>query len=120
MRNESITILTGNSAGDLNGSAIDVNQIVNLSVQAYCSVNTVVGAVKLQISNDQPDPGSMRSQFTPSHWVDVTNATATITAGESELIILTNCAFGYLRAVWTHDGGGSVGTITAQMSAVGV
>lgn len=119
MRQESISILSGNSTASIDGAAKDVNQVVNLSVMVYCSAGTVVGVLKLQASNDAPNI-QPRSLYVPTNWADIPNATATIAAGESEMIILANCAYGYLRAVWTVDAGGSTGTINAQMSAVGV
>lgn len=118
MRTESITLLTGDSAGDLTGLAKNLDQVINLSVQVTCSVNTVVGIIKLQASNDAPNV-MPRTGFTPTNWVDIPNASATIAAGESELISLSNCAYGYLRVIWTHDAGGSTGTVSAQMVAVG-
>lgn len=120
MRFESISILSGNSVAGIDGAAKDVNQVVNLSVHVVCSANTVIGAIKLQASNDSPTGGQFRVSFTPTNWVDIPNASAAIAAGESELISLSNCAYSYLRAVWTPDGGGSTGTINAQMVAVGV
>lgn len=120
MRQESIQIANGNSVATITGAAKDVNQVVNLSVQVYCSGSGVVGILKLQASNDTTAGGALRSQFTPTNWVDINNATATVAAGESHLIELKNIAMGYLRAVWTPDGGGSSGTVSAQMSAVGV
>ncbi len=119
MRQESITILTGNSDTITNGEPKDVNQVVNLSVAIYCSVNTVAGVLKLQASNDAANI-QPRTLFVPTNWVDIPNATATITAGASALIKIDNCSFGFIRAVWTKDGGGTTGNLTAQMGAVGV
>lgn len=118
MRTENITILTGNSAGDLTGSVKNSDQIINLSVQVVSSAGTVAGVLKLQASNDAPNT-SLRSEFTPTNYVDIPNATVTISAGGAGMIRLSDCSFGYIRAIWTHDGGGSTGTVTALMTAVG-
>jgi phage tail sheath gpL-like len=120
VRQQSIVILTGDSSAGINGSAIDANQFVNLSVQVISSVNTVAGTLKLQISNDAPIGITTRNQFTPVNYVDLPSATVTIAAGAPGMFSVANIAVGYLRAVWTPDGGGSTGTITAQMSSVGV
>lgn len=118
MRFESISILSGNSVADINGSAKDINQVVNLGVQVISSANTVVGILKLQASNDACNTQS-RATFVPTNWVDIPNASATITAGAPALIQIANIAVGFLRAVWVHDAGGSTGTISAQMSTSG-
>lgn len=118
MRTESISIISGDSAADITGTAKSLDQVINLSVLLTCSASSVVGVLKFQVSNDAPNT-MPRTSFTPTNWIDLPNGSFTVAAGESELLTLTNCAFSYMRAIWTRDSGGSTGTINAQMVAVG-
>lgn len=118
MRFESISILSGSSVAGINGAAKDVNQVVNLTVQTLSSGAGVAGVLKLQASNDACNTQS-RATFVPTNWVDIPSASATITAGVPALIVISNIAIGFIRAVWTPDGGGSTGTVSALMSTSG-
>lgn len=97
---------------------VDVNQIVNMSFQGYCSDADAAGTIKIQASNDPVPNGATRQQFTPTHWVDIPNAVYTITAGSPGLITLSNVSYGYVRAIYTETNTGT-GTIVVQISGVG-
>ncbi len=120
MRYQSVSIINAvDSANNITGSKLDVNQVVNMSVQIIGSGASVAGVLKLQASNDTPTGDTNRGQFTPTNWVDITNATATVAGTTQQLINLTNIAYGYVRAIWTKDVGGSTGTLTCKASTVG-
>lgn len=119
MRQESIVVLSAADDVTRTGGKYDASQLVNMSFQSYCSDTDAAGSVKIQASNDPVPSGALRNQFTPTHWVDIPNATATITAGSATFISLSNVAVGWIRVVFTQTTPGT-GTIVVQMNAVGV
>ncbi len=119
MNSEAIIIL--NAADDVSrtGGAVFTGQKVNMSFQSYCTVLDGSGTVKIQASNDNSsNKGSLSNQFTPTNWVDVPNATGTVTSGSATLITLSNVSYNYVRAVYTSSGAGT-GNIVVQMCAMG-
>lgn len=118
MRQESILILSGLSTTTTTGAAKDSSQLVNMTFQGYSTVADGDGTLKIQASNDPVPSGAMRSQFTPTNWVDIPNASASITSGGSALIILSNVAIGWVRAVYTKGVDGT-GTYKVNMNGVG-
>lgn len=113
------TVLSAASNASANGSALDTNQAINISFQVV-TTSTAAGAVKIQASNDNSAAAGYRQPFTPTHWSDIPNATATVVAGVAPMIVLSNVAFQYVRAVFTSSGGGDPDVlITVQANAVG-
>lgn len=87
-------------------AAIETNQWFMFSVQAL-GTGTIAGAMKVQGSND---PGSNLGVNTPTHWVDIPTVTVTL-AALIGIIPATNCAYNWIRIVFTSSGG--AGNITA-------
>lgn len=117
MRQVNTIALSASDVGSTNGPSIDANQLINMSIVSYCSDTDAGGTIKVQASNDIPN--GPRYSFTPSHWVDVPNKSATVTAGSSTFISLSDIACGYVRIVYTESAPGT-GTITAILNAVGI
>lgn len=118
MRYEALKVINAADAStNQTSAAIDTNQIINMSVQGVFSSATLNGTLKIQASNDPCPGGSFRNQFTPTNWVDIPNASASVTSGASVCIPLQNIAYGYIRVVYTASSG--TGTVTALASLVG-
>jgi hypothetical protein len=116
MGNETIVILSASDAASATGTAIDVGQEFAASFQASCTDTSAAGTIQIQMSNDIPPAGYL-GIFVPTHWTNITGATATIAAGVmSAPIILNPMCFRYIRAVYTSSGAGT-GTIHVNMNA---
>ena len=114
------TILNANADASRNGTAWNTNQLVSASFQTITADTTASGTIKIQFSNDNPNPsgkGSVSGTFTPTNWTDIPNATATMTAGVTPGIVIPNMCFGYVRAVFTRSGGT---TVPIQVLAFGL
>lgn len=122
MRVVSAIILSEDSDASANGDAFDTNQAVNMTFQVISESADVDGSIKIQGSNDQPAAGRPSDpDFVPTNWSDIPNATSTITNGVAPLIVLSNVACQYMRAVFTRTGGGAEGElIQVRVNAVGV
>lgn len=119
MRFVPVTILSGVTSGSVTGTALDTNQCVNITFQTITTSSDAAGTVKIQGSNDNPG-AQYRQNFTPTNWSDIPNATASIASGVGPMIVLSNIACGYLRAVYTRSGGGAADkTIVVKANAVG-
>ncbi len=122
MKNNSITILSGAATGNLTGAAFPVQQIVSMSVVSATADATVAGTLKLQCSNDNPNPTGKGigggTPFVPTNWADIPNATSTITAGAGPAIVVPNMCFQYIRAVFTRTGGTSTFNVIASQLSV--
>lgn len=120
MRQAQVVIL--NAANDVSrtGAKFDVNQAVSASFTIVNGDVAAAGSVKIQCSNELIGNGD-RFQFTPSasSWVDIPNATATVTAGIAPAIVIPNMCFSYIRAVFTQTGAGST-TIVVTMNYLSV
>ncbi len=119
MRNVNCTILSDSDTTSHNGTAVDSNQLVSASFQAIFGDVGANGTVKIQASNDTYNAryNYPEGTFAPTNWVDVPNATATITSGSSGLITIANMSYRWIRAVYTRSSGGST-TITVNMNAL--
>lgn len=117
MRNVPVQILNADNSKDETGAAVFCGQYVAASFVISNGDNTAAGTVKIQGSNDLPvgNPGA----FIPTNWADITSATSTIASGVGPAIVLATMNFQYIRAVFTHSGGGST-LITVNMSALAV
>ncbi len=111
--------LTAEASG--NGAvALDVNQVLNITFQTIVTGGTTTaGTMKIQGSNDLPTNGN-RGGFAPSNWADIPNATATMVAGVTPLIVLSNVACQYMRIVFTRTAGVVTEIITVKANSVGV
>jgi len=105
----------GNAAtSPLNSSKIDARQIYALSLVIVSSNGANAGTLKLQGSNDMCAFGNVASAFTPTNWVDITSATATVAAGAIGYISVNPVCFAWIRAVWTPSAGAGTITVTAN------
>ncbi len=120
MKNVNAEVLNISDAATVNGGKIDASQIYSATFHAIWTDSDAAGTVKIQASNDLCPPGNLPSSFTPTNWIDIPSASATITAaaGNQKLIALTP-AVGYrwLRIVWTQTTPGS-GLIKVNMFAI--
>lgn len=120
MRQAQVIIL--NAANDVTrtGPKFDVNQAVSASFTIVNGDATAAGTVKIQCSNEVVTNNN-RVEFVPSasSWVDIPNATATVTAGVAPAIVIPNMCFSYIRAVFTQSGAGST-TIVVTMNYLSI
>ena len=120
MRNYPIIFLNAeDNSIDETSNAFFMGQNVAGCFTVINSETSVGGTVQIQGSNDIPigDPKS----YVPaaSSWVNITDATSTITAGVADAIILPTISFQYLRCTFTNSSGGA-GTITVAGSFTSV
>lgn len=118
MRNSQINILSAVDTGSATGGAIDVGQIISASFQVITGDADAAGTVKLQMSNDLT-LGVPRTNFTPSNWSDIPNATSTVASGVAPPITIASMCYSYIRAIYTRSGGGST-TINVNMNVLSV
>lgn len=115
MRNFQAEILNDSDATSVNGDFLFSGQYIAGSFQPVFSDTDAAGTVKLQFSNDvATNKGSQYTDFTPTNWKDIPNASSTITAGVGAAIVLNTMCFAYIRAVWTA---GTPGTGTVRVLA---
>jgi hypothetical protein len=119
MRNVNVNVLSDTDTSSHNGGKIDSNQLVSASFAIYFGDSAANGTVKVQASNDICDYRNLAADFTPTNWVDIPNASATITSGSSGLITIPNTCYRWMRVVWTRASGGS-STINVDMDALSV
>ena len=119
MRQVNVQVLSGSDAATVLGSTIDANQLYNASFHLLVGDATAAGTFKIQASNDICPVGQQASQFTPTNWVDIPNASVTQAAATQQAIIqLNNMSYRWLRAVWTKTTSGTT-TVTVNLFAVG-
>ena len=115
-------VLSAVDTASITSAKIDSNQLLGASFHVILGDATVAGSVKIQASND-PSPTNYTAQynFTPTNWVDIPGASATISAGAPVLITIPNTSviYRWMQVVFTHVSGGS-STILVNMMAVSV
>jgi hypothetical protein len=102
-----------------NSDKIDANQLVSISLLASFTDTDADGSVKFQFSNDPCLAGNLPATFTPTNWVDVANASATVTAGAAVGIVVPQICYRWLRVVWTPTTPGT-GDIVVRINALGI
>lgn len=119
MRNLNCIALSAADTASQNGPAMDTNQWIAASFQAVFGDATAAGTFKLQASNDTYNDRYNYPQgtFTPTNWTDIPNQTASITSGGSAILTIPQCAYRWIRAVYTRSGGGST-TIIVNVNAL--
>ena|SRR5579859_5342950 len=119
MRKVNCAALAAVDTSSQNGAQLDTNQWVSASFHAVFGDSTAAGTVKLQASNDifldQYQPGN----FTVTNWVDLPNQSATITSGAPAILTVAQCAYRWMRVVYTSTSGGS-STVTVNVFALSV
>lgn len=116
MRNAPVVQTLPNTE-DQNFPAIPTNQVYAVSVLATQGDSTAAGTVKLQASNDVPEAGQLAT-FSPTNWVDIADATATVTSGGAVLIPMTQICYQWIRVVWTASVDGT-SNMTASINVQG-
>lgn len=110
MRNLNANVLSGSDNQTVNGNAVDSNQLVSASFQAYFGDAQATGTFKLQASNDicndRYQAGIGQTAFAPTHWTDIPSQTTNVTSGASALLTVANMAYRWVRAVWTPTAAG--------------
>lgn len=118
MRNVCCNVLSAVDTASANGIQIDSNQLFSASFATYFGDATAAGTVKVQASNDPYPYGYIASDFVVTNWVDIPDATATISSGASAIISLPQLCYRWLRVVYTRASGGST-TINVNMNGIG-
>jgi hypothetical protein len=119
MRQVNVNVLSAVDTASHNGAQIDSNQLYNISFQAVFGDTSAAGTFFIQGSNDVCPVGQGAQLFVVTNWTNIPNATSTITAGASALILIAPTCYRWLRAVYTRSSGGS-STINVNMFAQGV
>lgn len=119
MRNGTYLLVNQSNASNFNSAAWNCNQVVSASFAIVNSDSNAAGTVKLQVSNEQPPGGQVAGVFVPTEWVDIPNATATVTAGVAPAIVIGNMCFQQVRAVWTNTTPGT-GTMKVRVNFLSI
>lgn len=107
MRYANVTALNAISANSTTASdAEDASYLMKVSAQVVSAGSSILGTAKLQSSNDKPPAGESPVQFTPTNWVDIPSASATITTAGAQMIAPVDVCFQYIRALFTDTGAG--------------
>lgn len=117
MRNLNSVALSGSATSAVNSPKVDAGQLYVASFIATFTDSASAGAFKVQASNDICAYGNISQDFTPTNWVDIPSATATVTAGAAAVIRISDLCFRWIRVVWTPTAGG--GNISALINAQG-
>ena len=83
---------------------------------------TPTGTVKLQASND-PETNDTQplSNSPPTHWVDITNSTFTVSSSGETMWNVRDIGYNYVRVVYTDSSSGSsTATMTIVFNGKGV
>ncbi len=102
MRQVNDKVLSGPDTATQIGMQLDTNQMINMSFHCVLGDATAAGTFTLQASNDisQIPPGA--GNFEAKNWVNIPNASVTMSAGTQQAIIeLSEISFRWVRAVWT-------------------
>ena len=118
MRNTQFNILNASDAETQTGASQWVGQIVAASFVPTCGDDSADGTLKIQGSNDSPAGVTAPTQFTPTNWADIPNATSTIASGVGPAIVISTLCFAYIRAIYTSNSGGTT-QISVQMNVLG-
>lgn len=118
MRSLNYTIMNAtNAASTANSSIVDCYNLVSISAIASYSSDTLAGSLKFQASNDISTANNLAVDQTPSVWVDIPNASATVVAGASVIIPKIDLCYRWVRLVWTPSAG--TGTLTVNIDSLG-
>lgn len=107
---KTLNVLSGADTATITGDAVNVQGGFIASFVPIFGDNSANGTVKIQASNDIVAVGGA-----PTNWVDITNATSTISSGVGPAILLANMCYAYIRVVYTRSSGGST-TISVNMN----
>lgn len=114
MQNVSLSAFSATNVS-ANGSAVDVGLIPQASFLCRFTDGAAAGTLKIQGSNDRATADYAQQQV-PVNWADIPNASAAITAGGSQMIIIPVMAFQWVRVVWTRSAG--AGNVNVDMGGI--
>lgn len=116
MITEPVKIITsGNMAGSLSSSGLDMFNMAIGSIQAVFT-GSPVGTLKLQISNDivpTPTAGAANLASNVVNWTDYTGSSQSISAAGNFMWILDATGYRWLRLVYTFSSGTGTLNVTA-------
>lgn len=111
MNNVPVVMINAVDTVTQTGAPIFSGQVFSASFTSSFGDATAAGTIKIQGSNE---PCSTRGGQHPTEYVpsnasfnDIPNATSAVVAGIGPAIIIGQCPFQYLRAVFTYTSGGS-------------
>ncbi len=103
------------AAADVTAGPYQTGYLTQASVIAtVASASSPVATVKLQGSNDPPPAENRANVFTPTNWVDVPDASASISANGT-VGFQTPWAFRWAQVVYDYTSG-TGGTVTAVVN----
>jgi hypothetical protein len=97
-----------------------LGSIINYAMQAVFT-GSPAGTVKIQVSCDIGNPNAAfpHSDDTVVNWVDLSGATATISAAGTVLMNLTDAGYSWARVVWTPiAGSGNISVLQLNMKGM--
>jgi len=112
MRQSNYNIIPAQVAANVTSTALATVNTFYVSAQIIAT-GPIVGALKLQASNDNP---SNPNQSPASNWSDIPSATVSVSAAGVFLIPKTDLCYRWIRAVYTHTSG--TGTVTVNIEAL--
>lgn len=119
MRFVNLNVLSAADTASATGIQVDSNQLIAASFHFYFGDSTAAGTVQVQASNDPYQDHYQASNFTVVHWANIPSASATITAGASAIIQISDFSYRWLRVIYTSSSGGS-STVTCNMFATSI
>ena len=120
MRRVNCIALNASDSMTVQGAQLDSNQWVSASFQASFGDATAAGGFYIQASNDIDNASyAGAADFTVSNWTMIPNASVTIAAGSSALILVPVCSFRWMRAVYGSNSGGS-SAVLVNVEAISV
>ena len=94
--------------------AVNASNLMAASVGVVAVGGTITGTLKLQACNDNP-----AATGAPTNWVDISGATVSVTGAGNFLIPKLDCAYQYLRVVYTKTTSAAGALISANINAIG-
>lgn len=101
------------------GAPTFVGQCVSGCITVVNGDATAAGTVTITGSNEIPTGDPYKYAPSDSSFVAITGASSTIASGVGPAIVLATMNYQYIRAVFTHSGGGST-TITVTGSLLSI
>ncbi len=98
-------------------ATIPTSQIVWISA-AVTVASSSTGTLKLQFSNDIPNPVVTGWVPAAGSWIDITSASSVVSGAGTTGIQKTEICAAWIRAVWTKNNG-SAGTVSVNIQIAG-
>lgn len=94
---------------------VDASFVVQASVMVIAAGGTITGTLKVQVSNDLPN-----TPATVVNWVDLSGQTVSVTGAGVFLIPKFDCAYQYMRVVYTKTTSAAGALISARLRTIGL